>query len=263
MSTTIRRMIAILAALGLLAVGFASGAVAQDEGGEETGEDSGDESDNGLSEEQMDYVAISGTVACYNKRVSDADEANKAIEAFLASEGMTLLEYQEMEKKFRGDTSVQGAIKEEMALCDTKVLAMPEEDEEDAELTEEEKKELEEAEKDKDKWSYSKKVYKGTASKGGVSGGRIVWAFKRNGKNAKGNFTGKIKGQSFALGLSGTRKGNKLTLRGSSGAKNSARVKVTFKKKSGKYSTARGNFSGKINGRKVSFSFSAKARSRR
>jgi len=215
----------------------------------------------------MDYVAVSSIVACYNKRVSEADKAKKAIEGFLDSEGLTLDEYQAMEKNFRGDTAVQDAIKAEMDLCDTKVLAMPEEEVAAEEMTEEEKKALEEAEK-KNEWTYKKKVYKGTVSKGGVSGGRIVVAFTKDGKTAKGNFTGKIKGNSFALGLSGSRKDNKITLKGSSGDKNSATVKLTFKKETDKdgvehYSTASGNFDGKINGRDVSFSFTASSKKKK
>ena len=60
-------------------------------------------------------------------------------------------------------------------------------------------------------------------------------------------------------------------MKGSSGKKNKATVKVTFKKKTIKnykdsgqdythYSEASGSFSGKINGTNVSFSFKAKSK---
>ncbi|MDX9719257.1 MAG: hypothetical protein RBU37_00815 [Myxococcota bacterium] len=213
-----------------------------------------------LSDEQLDYIAISSTVACYNKRVTDAAKATKAIEAFLEVEGITLDEYKALEKKFRGDTAVQEGIKAEMDLCDTKVLAMPEDE---PELTDDEKKELAEAEKKKE-WSYAKKTYKTSISKSGVSNGRISVAFKGNGKSASGNFGGRLDGQNFSIGFSGTRSKNSLSMSGSSGKTNSGKLSITFKKKTAKdkdgneydhYREAEGSFSGKIHGKSVSFSF--------
>lgn len=267
MTSTFKRILSLLAAASLLGLTFTS-AMAQDEAptGEEaapaeTAPAEGADAAK-LSEEQLDYVAVSSVVACYNKRVSETDKAKAAIESFLETEGLTLDEYQAMEKKFRGDTGVQEAIKAEMDLCDTKVLAMPEEDDGPAEeLTEEEKKALEEAEK-KNEWTYRKKVYKGTVSSGGVSKGRIMIAFTKDGKTAKGNLTGSLQGSGFAVGFKGVRKDNKVTLKGGSGKKNTANVSVTFKKETDKegfvhYSSASGKFTGKINGRDVSFSFTA------
>ena len=223
-----------------------------------------------LTDEQMDYVAISGTVACYNKRVADAPKANEAIIAYLESEGMNLDEYNGLVKKFQGDNLVQGAIKEEMSLCDTKVLSMPEAEEPEAALTAEEVKEIEKAEKEKT-WTYRKKVYKAKTRGGNVKNGRLVFAFKKNGKNAKGNFGGKLDNKTFSVGLSGVRSKHKITLKGNSGKKNSAKAVVTFKKKTIKnykdtgkpydhYSTANGKFTGKINGKQIKFSFTAESK---
>lgn len=274
MNTSLRSIALFVATLFLLTP-FA--ALAQDPPPEEKKEETKTEEPKAeagkLTDEQNDYVAVSATVACYNKRVTDTTKANAAIEGFLESEGMTLDEYKALEKNFRGDTAVQEAIKQEMELCDTKVLAMPEEGDKDEELTDEEKKALEEAAK-KREWTYAKKVYKsGTISSDGVSKGRITVAFK-TAKKAKGNFGGRFEGQAFSIGISGTRDGNKITLSGTSGKTNSAKVTLTFNKKTSKmkdkvtneeydyehYSDADGKFSGKINGKSVSFSFSAESK---
>ena len=99
-----------------------------------------------LTDAQKDYASVAATVACYNKRISDGVKANQAIEHYLESEGLTVDEYKQMETEFKGNGDVQKAIKDEMELCPTKVLAMPgegsEETSDDAE--EEEVK----------KWSY-------------------------------------------------------------------------------------------------------------
>lgn len=276
MSTSLKRILAILAALAVCGFTFVSTASAQDEpeaAPEEAApaDDAAPADEAKLTEEQLDYVAISGTVACYNKRVEDGKKAAAAAEAFLESEGLTLDEYKAMEKKFRGDSDVQTAIKDEMSMCDTKVLAMPEEDAPAAEaLSDEEKKAMEEAEK-KNEWTYSSKVYKSSSiSSSGVRGGRLVFSFQKNGKNASGNFGGKHDGQSFSVGFKGVRKAGKnaLTLSGSSGKTNSAKVSIDFKKKTKKVTKdgveteydwylAKGKYSGKINGKNVSFSFEA------
>ncbi len=275
MWTLWRRLLLGLSVLTLLGVG-ASAAVADDEG-EEKAEEKVEETpavapaeaaQAKLSEEQLDYVAISGTVACYNKRVAEAAKATAAIEVYLETEGLTLDEYKQLEKKFRGDALVQAAIKSEMDLCDTKVLAMPETIEKEEALSEAETKALEEAVKKK-LWTYSGKRYKNNAiNSGGVSGGRLMFNIQKNGKKASGNFGGKHGGQSFSVGFSGTLSGNTLTMTGGSGSKNSATVKVTFTKKKAKdkdgveyehYRDGSGTFSGTINGRAVSFSFNVSA----
>jgi len=260
MNSTMKRILLVLISLSF--VGFTlSNALAQDEAeGEEGAEaeaeaEAEEDADEGLSEEAADYVGLAGDVACYNKRVSDGAKAKKAIEHYLKNEGLTLEEYQAMEKKFRGDSAVQDAIKAEMDLCATKVLAMPEGDEEAIEEAEED---------DKPKWTYRKKVYQGRVSGGGVSGGRIMFAFQRNGKTAKGNVTGNIRGGNFAVGLRGKRRGNHVTLRGSSGKKNSLTASIKFKKRRDSkdfvhYSKASGSVSGKINGKRVRMSVSAKS----
>ena len=98
----------------------------------------------------------------------------------------------------------------------------------------------------------------------------MVFSFQKNGKNATGNFGGKHDGQSFSVGFKGVRASgkDKLSMSGTSGKTNSASVSVDFKKKSGKFTKdgveieydwylAKGKYSGKINGKSVSFSFEA------
>ncbi len=218
-----------------------------------------------LTEKELDYVLLAGTIACYNMRLTDTAKAGTAVAGYLESEGLKAEEYIALEKEHGAKPTVRAAIKEEMELCPTRVLPGMEEaaevepavEEVDCAKTPEHemcKVDCKKTPEDpKCAFNFGKRSYSASYSASGVSGGKIVFNFDKNGKAAGGFVSGKVGTTAFTISLRGTRDKNSIKLSGS--GKNSGTASVTLNKKE-----AKGSFSGTANGRALSFSFTAKAK---
>lgn len=218
-----------------------------------------------LAEKELDYVLLAGTIACYNMRLSDAKQAGTAVAGYLESEGLKAEEYIALEKEHGAKPSVRAAIKEEMELCPTRVLpgmeeaatAEPVVEEVDCTKTPEHemcKVDCKKTPTDpKCEFNFGKRSYSASYSASGVTGGKIVFNFDKNGKSAGGFISGKVGATAFTISLRGTRDKNNLKLSGS--GKNSGTANITLNK-----TEAKGSFSGTANGRALSFSFTSKTK---
>jgi hypothetical protein len=220
-----------------------------------------------LTEKELDYVMLAGTVACYNIRVTDAAKASAAIDAYLESEGLKKEEYMALEKEHAGKPAVRAAIKEEMELCPTRMLPgaeeaaveEPEPSVEDIDCKKTPDHELckidckKTPDHIKCQFNYATRVYMGTYSANGVTGGTITVSMGKDGKLAIANIGGKTGTTPFNISLRGNR--DKTNLRLSGTGKNSGTITSTLNKKE-----LKGSFSGTANGRNLSFSFTARTK---
>ena len=195
-----------------------------------------------LTEEELEYVELAGTVACYREQTKDPTAQGAEIAYYLVDQqGIALDAYEEKRKTHASKAAIQDAIKAEMELCPSRVLERP-----TAEV------EPEKPEKKKD--PYRNRYYKTSVSGSGVTGGMVSFRIKKNGKDVNGTFKGVINKQRFSIQLSGKRKGKKVSL-SSTGGKDRGSINVTLNGKK-----ASGKFSGKVRGRNVNVNFTAKAK---
>lgn len=210
-----------------------------------------------LDEEAQEFVEIAGTVACYNQRFTeDVQKANDAIVFFLEANGLALIEYQELEKKYRTDAGVQDNIKVMIDSCPTMILALPPEDGSADTLTTVAEADEDEEDKTEDKpkkFRFKQRIWD---HKSGDK--HVLFSVMRDGKKMKGN----VRNGKGSVGCSGKLTSSalkklkdqdsfKVTLSCKSGNKNSVTLKLTFspdKKK--RYKKVRYSWNGKINGYK-------------
>lgn len=270
MKAVFTKVFVILASAAMLGTSIVTSAIAAGPDDEpcvivtaqEDGDGAGEGDGTGLSEEEMEFSEIAGTIVCYNNAFKeDISKGNKAIEFFLNTNGLSLEEYKELERKYRGNEGVQKEITAVSGGCTTMVLVLPPEGEDDKveELTPTDDKTTTETEEKKDVWSWKKKGYKGNNS----DGGDVTFMIQKDKKTIKGSFKTRKGGDTAVAGCTGRLDEKKATakLNCTSGkGSNNVQISITFKKKSDKYKEASFSYSGKMNGVKVSGSGTANLR---